>query len=150
MRQHSQCIQPASKTEYGKNVEEQEHHYAGGSRNGHTILKNNLMLSSKVEGFPDGSVAKNLPANAGDTGSTPGPGRSLEKEMATTQVFLPRKSREQRSLVGCRAWGCRRPGTTEQLKGINSKAEQARPLRFSNTTPKHAFSKVQAREHKET
>ena len=31
-------------------------------------------------------VVKNLPANAGDvrgTGSIPGPGRSLEKEMAT-------------------------------------------------------------------
>ena len=42
------------------------------------------------------------------------------------------------------------PSTTEQLKSINSKAEQAHPLRFSNTTPKHAFSKVQAREHKET
>ena len=27
-------------------------------------------------GFPGGSVAKNLPANAGDTGSTPGLGRS--------------------------------------------------------------------------
>ena len=26
--------------------------------------------------FPGGSVVKNLPANAGDTGSIPGPGRS--------------------------------------------------------------------------
>ena len=26
--------------------------------------------------FPDGAVVKNLPANAGDTGSSPGPGRS--------------------------------------------------------------------------
>ena len=25
--------------------------------------------------FPDGSVVKNPPANAGDTGSSPGPGR---------------------------------------------------------------------------
>ena len=28
------------------------------------------------QGFPDGSVVKNLPANAGDTGSIPGRGRS--------------------------------------------------------------------------
>ena len=28
-------------------------------------------------GFPGGSVVKNLPANAGDTGSVPGSGRSL-------------------------------------------------------------------------
>ena len=27
-------------------------------------------------GFPDGSAVKNLPANAGDTGSIPGEGRS--------------------------------------------------------------------------
>ena len=26
--------------------------------------------------FPGGAVIKNLPANAGDTGSSPGPGRS--------------------------------------------------------------------------
>ena len=29
-----------------------------------------------IEGFPGGTVAKNPPANAGDTGSSPGPGRS--------------------------------------------------------------------------
>ena len=28
------------------------------------------------EGFPGGAVVKNLPANAGDTGSSPGLGRS--------------------------------------------------------------------------
>ena len=30
----------------------------------------------KFEGFPGGAVVKNPPANAGDTGSSPGPGRS--------------------------------------------------------------------------
>ena len=30
----------------------------------------------KQEGFPGGSVVKNPPANAGDTGLIPGPGRS--------------------------------------------------------------------------
>ena len=29
-----------------------------------------------VWGFPGGAVVKNLPANAGDMGSSPGPGRS--------------------------------------------------------------------------
>ena len=29
-----------------------------------------------VQGFPGGTVVKNPPANAGDTGSSPGPGRS--------------------------------------------------------------------------
>ena len=27
-----------------------------------------------IRGFPGGAVFKNLPANAGDTGSSPGPG----------------------------------------------------------------------------
>ena len=75
MRQHSQCTQPANKTEYGKNAE-LGHHYTVAAVIGTITLKNNLTLSSKVEGFPGGSVAKNLPANAGDTGSTPGSGRS--------------------------------------------------------------------------
>ena len=38
--------------------------------------------------FPRGSVLKNLPASAGDVGSIPGSGRSLEKEMATHSSIL--------------------------------------------------------------
>ena len=33
-------------------------------------------LKKKVRGFPGGAVVENLPANAGDTGSSPGLGRS--------------------------------------------------------------------------
>ena len=33
-------------------------------------------LSGSFQDFPDGAVVKNMPANAGDTGSSPGPGRS--------------------------------------------------------------------------
>ena len=36
----------------------------------------NLNLKRTELGFPGGAVVKNLPANAGDTGSSPGPGRS--------------------------------------------------------------------------
>ena len=36
-----------------------------------TEIKNTL-----AGGFPGGTVVKNPPANAGDTGSSPGPGRS--------------------------------------------------------------------------
>ena len=42
-----------------------------------------ILISDKIDfkirllqGFPGGAVVKNLPANAGDTGSSPGPGRS--------------------------------------------------------------------------
>ena len=34
------------------------------------------MLRITSKGFPGGSVVKNPPANAGDTGLIPGPGRS--------------------------------------------------------------------------
>ena len=43
------------------------------------ILKNQTTLPEYIrEGrdFPGGAVVKNLPANAGDTGSSPGLGRS--------------------------------------------------------------------------
>ena len=35
-----------------------------------------LMIKKKNLGFPGGAVVKNPPANAGDTGLSPGPGRS--------------------------------------------------------------------------
>ena len=38
---------------------------------------------------------------------------ALEKEMATTPVFLPGESQGRGSLVGCRLWGCRESDTTE-------------------------------------
>ena len=38
---------------------------------------------------------------------------TLEKEMATQSIFLPGKSRGQRSLVGCRYWGHTELDTTE-------------------------------------
>ena len=34
------------------------------------------MFKKASEGFPGGAVVKNPPANAGDMGSSPGPGRS--------------------------------------------------------------------------
>ena len=39
-------------------------------------IKKNNNLKKKKRGFPGGAVEKNLPANAGDTGSIPGPGKS--------------------------------------------------------------------------
>ena len=36
-----------------------------------------------ILGFPGGSVVKSLPANAGDTGSIPGSGKSPGEGMAT-------------------------------------------------------------------
>ena len=35
-----------------------------------------IFKNKKLKDLPGGTVVKNLPANAGDTGSIPGPGRS--------------------------------------------------------------------------
>ena len=39
-------------------------------------LPENITQKEIEKGFPGGAVVKNPPANAGDTGSSPGPGRS--------------------------------------------------------------------------
>ena len=41
-----------------------------------------------LKGFPCGSVVKNFPANIGNVGSSPGSGRSPEKEMPTYSNVL--------------------------------------------------------------
>ena len=70
-----------------------------GKRRTYHIIFNN-MVTAKLkakgirklwydeEGFPGGSAVKNPPANAGDTGSIPGSGRSLEEGMATDSRIL--------------------------------------------------------------
>ena len=39
-------------------------------------LLNNQYITKEIRGFPGGAVVENLPANAGDTGSSPGLGKS--------------------------------------------------------------------------
>ena len=59
-------------------------------------------------------TVKNPPANAGDTGSIPGSGRSPgEGERQPTPVFLPGKFHGQRSLEGYSPWGHRESDMTE-------------------------------------
>ena len=62
-----------------------------------------LKTNDPSRGFPGGTVVENLPANAGDTGSSPGPGRShmpwsnsarepqlLSLRAATAEAHVPR------------------------------------------------------------
>ena len=57
-------------------------------------------------GFPDGSVVKNPPADAGDAGSVPWGGKMpWRRKWQLTPVLLPGKFNGQRSLVGYRPWG---------------------------------------------
>ena len=39
-------------------------------------IKDCKRIKRNIRDFPGGTVVKNPPANAGDTGSSPGPGRS--------------------------------------------------------------------------
>ena len=64
-------------------------------------------------GFLGGSDGKESTCNVGDLGSIPGLGRSLEKGMATTPVFLPGEFHGLRSLVGYSPWGHKELDTTE-------------------------------------
>ena len=64
-------------------------------------------------------VVKNPTANAGEAreaGLTPGSGRSLgEANSKSTSIFLPGKSRAQRSLAGYSPWGRKEWDITEQV-----------------------------------
>ena len=67
---------------------------------------------------PSGSVVKNLPANAGDTGdagSIPGSGRSPGGESGNPlqDSCLKKKSHGQRRLAGYNPWGPKESDTTE-------------------------------------
>lgn len=48
---------------------------------------------------PGDSVVENPPTNAGNSGSIPGSGKSLEKEMAPTSVFSSGKFHGQKPVV---------------------------------------------------
>ena len=61
-------------------------------------------------GFPGGSVVKNLPASAGDTGSIPGQEDPLEKEMATHSSIPAWKIPWTKEPGGLQSMGSQRVG----------------------------------------
>ena len=60
-----------------------------------------------IEGFPGGSVVKNLCASSGDGGFDPCRKIPWRRKWQSTPIFLPGKSHWQRSLVGYSSWGCK-------------------------------------------
>ena len=70
-------------------------------------LWNNIIKN--VEGFPGGTVVKNPPANAGDMGSCPGPGRS----------HMPRSGyAREPQLLSLRVWSlCSATGEAATVRG---------------------------------
>ena len=80
-----------------------------------TLVRNRI-LSLHYWSFPGGSESKESDCNAGDTrdpGSVPGSG--VNGNGNPTPVFLPEKSRGQRSLVGYSPWNHKESDTTEQI-----------------------------------
>ena len=57
-------------------------------------------------------IVKNLPAMQETWVQSLGGDNPLEKEMATTPVFLPEKFHGQRSLVGYSPWACKESNMT--------------------------------------
>ena len=53
-----------------------------------------MHLKTELQGFPGGAVVENLPANAGDTGSSPGLGRS----------HMPRSKWAREPQLNLRVW----------------------------------------------
>ena len=63
------------------------------------------MKSRSNLGFPGGSVVKNLPANAGDTGLIPGSGMATHSSILVLEIPWTNKPGELQSMglqrVGC-------------------------------------------------
>ena len=68
-----------------------------------------IATKNKIGGFPGGTVVENLPANAGDTGSSPGLGRS----------HMPRSGwAREPQLLSLRVWSlCPAMGGAAIVKG---------------------------------
>ena len=83
-----------------------------------------IRISTTWKGFPGGSVVKNPPASAGDSGSIPGAGRSPGKGDGYPLQHLAWKiSSLQRSLAG---WGRKRVGQDLVTLNNNNSHMEAR------------------------
>ena len=85
-----------------------------------------IILKNHTEGFPGGAVVRNPPANAGDMGSSPGPGRShmpWSNSARAPQRLSLRSRAHEAQLLSPRAT------TTEACAPRVRAPQQERPLR---------------------
>ena len=83
-----------------------------------------------ARGFSGGTVVKNLPANAedsGDTSSIPG----WRRKWQLTPVFLSGNFNGERNLAGYSPWGPKEADKTEQLSMHSQKPTIRRQIIFS-------------------
>ena len=75
------------------------------------------MGAGRPQGFPGGSVVKNVPANAVESGSIPGSERSPGVGNGNPlQYSCLENSMERRSLAGYSPWGCKESDKTEHAR----------------------------------
>ena len=90
--------------------------------------KKTWSLKAFRQGFPGGSDVKEYACKAGDVGSIPGSGRSLEKEMATHSTILAWRMPRTEEPGGYSPGGRKESDTTEQLNSKASVRSERRPL----------------------
>ena len=75
------------------------------TQRGQDLAQKNSFIRQSCRDFPGGAVVKNLPASAGDTGLSPGPGRShmrqSNKAHAPQLLSLCSRAREPQLLSPC-------------------------------------------------
>ena len=106
------------------------------------ITKKINNLKNEKKGFPGGAVVENLPANSGDTGSSPGLGRS----------HMPRSNQAREpQLLSLRVWSLcstsreaaivRGPRTTMKRGAHLLQLEKALTQKWGPNTAKNKFKK---------
>ena len=75
-----------------------------------TVLK--CIIKDSFEGFPGGTVVKNLPAVQETGVQSLGREDPLQEEIAPIAVFLPGEVHGQRSLAGYSLWDCKESDTS--------------------------------------
>ena len=100
------------------------------------ISKIDLVKRKDAEGFPGGAVVENLPANAGDTGSSPGLGRShmprsnwaREPQLPSLRVWSPCSATREAAIVrGPRTAMKSGPGSPQVQKASHRNEDPTQP-----------------------
>ena len=98
-----------------------------------------MLIKNKFMGFPGGAVVENLPANAGNTGSSPGPGRfhmtRSNEAHAPQQLSLGSRAHEPQLLS---PWAT----TTEACSPRASAPQQEKPPQWEARTPQRRVAPV--------
>ena len=111
--------------------------------------KYKLKWVTTTQGFPDGSVVKKLPANAGDARDA---GLILwKRKWQPIPVFFPGKSQGQRSLAGYSPWSCKELDTIERARArTHTHTHTKSPIAIRTTERARARARMHTHTHTHT